>query len=131
VDRARASARVVRTGWVDGPTLSALLSRAAVLAYPSVYEGFGLPPLEAMAAGIPVVATRAGSLPEVLGEAACLVEVGDTDALAGALERVLGDQEYREALVAAGLARTATYTWEQCGLGLSELYRSVAGERHG
>ena len=79
------SRRVVRTGWVDEPTLSGLLHGACVLAYPSVYEGFGFPPLQAMAAGVPVVATRAGALPEVLGDAAVLVDVGDTEALAAAL----------------------------------------------
>ena len=64
------AARIVRTGWVDDRTLSGLLHGATVLAYPSVYEGFGFPPLQAMAAGVPVVATRAGALPEVLGDAA-------------------------------------------------------------
>ena len=59
--------RIVRTGWVEQPDLAALLSRASLLAFPSLYEGFGFPPLQAMRAGVPVVATRAGSLPEVLG----------------------------------------------------------------
>jgi glycosyltransferase involved in cell wall biosynthesis len=131
VARARAGDRVVRTGWVDAPVLSALLSRAAVLAYPSVYEGFGFPPLQAMAAGIPVVATRAGSLPEVLSDAAALVEVGDPDALTEALQRVLTDGDFRAGLVEAGLGRASTFSWERCGAGLSDLYRSVAGERRG
>ena len=71
--------RIVRTGWVTQLDLAALLARASVLAYPSLYEGFGFPPLQAMRAGVPVVATRAGSLPEVLGDAALLVEPGDHD----------------------------------------------------
>ena len=66
----------MRTGWVESRDLAALLSRASVLAYPSLYEGFGFPPLQAMRAGVPVVATRAGSLPEVLGDGALLVEPG-------------------------------------------------------
>ena len=68
--------RIVRTGWVEEPDLAALLSRASLLAFPSLYEGFGFPPLQAMRAGVPVVATRAGSLPEVLGDGALLVERG-------------------------------------------------------
>ena len=82
------------------PTLSGLLHGACVLAYPSVYEGFGFPPLQAMAAGVPVVATRAGALPEVLGDAAVLVDVGDTGALAAALAG-LADTAQRRTTVAA------------------------------
>ena len=82
--------------------LAALLARASVLAYPSLYEGFGFPPLQAMRAGVPVVATRAGSLPEVLGDGALLVEPGDHDGLAEALGRCLGDEAVRRRLIAAG-----------------------------
>ena len=83
VDGARAGARVVRTGWLEPSALAALLQGASVLAFPSLYEGFGFPPLEAMSAGVPVVATRAGSLPEVLGDGAFLVDAGDDDGVGG------------------------------------------------
>jgi glycosyltransferase involved in cell wall biosynthesis len=129
IDAAGARARVVRTGWLDPPVLAALLQEASVLAFPSVYEGFGFPPLEAMAAGVPVVATRAGSLPEVLGDGAVLVDVGDNDGLAEALARVLDDSTLRQDLVAAGAARAASYSWERCGDELARLYRDVAGAR--
>ncbi len=86
------AASVVRTGWLEPAALDALLREAAVLAFPSLYEGFGFPPLEAMAAGVPVVATRAGSLPEVLGDGACMVDVGDHDGLVEALDDVLTTQ---------------------------------------
>jgi glycosyltransferase involved in cell wall biosynthesis len=131
VDGARAGARVVRTGWLEPSALAALLQGASVLAFPSLYEGFGFPPLEAMSAGVPVVATRAGSLPEVLGDGAFLVDAGDDDALVDALERVLDDPVLRQRLVAAGAARAASFSWERCGEGLSGLYRDAAGAGHG
>jgi glycosyltransferase involved in cell wall biosynthesis len=118
---------VVRTGWVDDATLSGLLHGAAVLAYPSVYEGFGFPPLQAMAAGVPVVATRAGALPEVLGDAADLVPVGDPEALAGALGRLLDSGELRADAAARGAVRAAAFTWDRCAEGLAGLYRAAAG----
>ena len=119
--------RIVRTGWVEPPDLAVLLSRASVLAYPSLYEGFGFPPLQAMRAGVPVVATRAGSLPEVLGNGALIVEPGDHDALVLALEASLVDDALRRRLVAAGTTRSAQFSWERCGAGLEELYRDAAG----
>jgi glycosyltransferase involved in cell wall biosynthesis len=131
ISAARARERVVRTGWVEPGALGALLQEASVLAFPSLYEGFGFPPLQAMAAGVPVVATRAGSLPEVLGDGASLVEVGDSDGLAEALERVLDDVGLRQRLVAAGTARAATFSWSRCGDQLAQLYREVAQGRHG
>ena len=118
--------RIVRTGWLEPADLAALLSRASVLAYPSLYEGFGFPPLQAMAAGVPVVATRAGSLPEVLGDGAFLVRPSDVDELAGALAACLEDEALRARLVAAGRERSALYSWERCGAGLEQLYRDAA-----
>ena len=121
--------RIVRTGWVEQADLAALLSRASVLAYPSLYEGFGFPPLQAMRAGVPVVSTRAGSLPEVLGDGALLVDVGDRAALAEALATCLGDEGERTRLIAAGRAWSARYSWERCGDGLEALYRDAAASR--
>lgn len=119
------SERIHREGWVEDP--AGLLARAAVFAYPSVYEGFGLPPLEAMAAGVPVVATAVGSLPEVLGGAAEMVAAGDDEAMAAALDRVLTDATRREELVQAGQVRAASFTWEAAADGLTGVYRELAG----
>jgi glycosyltransferase involved in cell wall biosynthesis len=116
--------RIHRLGWVADR--DALLAGATVFAYPSRYEGFGFPPLEAMAVGVPVVSTRTGAIPEVLGDAALLVPVGDVDALAGALERLVVDAEERRRLIAAGSVRVARYSWTQAGDGLADLYRRVA-----
>jgi glycosyltransferase involved in cell wall biosynthesis len=121
--------RIVRTGWLAPRDLAALIRGASVLAYPSLYEGFGFPPLQAMQAGVPVVATRAGSLPEVLGDGALLVEPRDPGALVDALLGCLGDHELREQLIAAGRARSADYSWDRCGAGLEALYRDAARGR--
>jgi glycosyltransferase involved in cell wall biosynthesis len=126
-----ARGRIVRTGWVEDRDLAALFTRAAVLAYPSLYEGFGFPPLQAMRAGVPVVATRAGSVPEVVGDGALLVDPGDTDGLAAALARCLSDDAARRDLVAAGSAWAARFSWESCGAGLELLYRDAVGQRRG
>jgi len=121
--------RVVRPGYVDAVALAAILRGAAVLAYPSKYEGFGFPPLQAMAAGVPVVATAAGAVPEVVGDGAWLVEAGDADALAGRLVHATDGGTEVDALVARGKARSATFTWERCAAGLAELYRDAAADR--
>jgi glycosyltransferase involved in cell wall biosynthesis len=126
-----AQRRIVRTGWVPQDALGALVAGADLLAYPSLYEGFGFPPLQAMQAGVPVVATGAGSLREVLGDAALMVEPGNHDALVHALQSGLGDESERQRLRAAGTDRVALFSWERCGEGLEALYRDVAGSAGG
>lgn len=116
--------RIVVAGFVDD--LDHLLRGASVLAYPSLYEGFGLPTLEAMAAGVPVVTTTAGALPEVVGDAAVLVEPGDSDALASALESVLSDEQERLFLIERGRKRASMFTWEASAKGLTDLYNEAA-----
>lgn len=118
--------RIVRVGWVGEEERAALLAGAVVFAFPSLYEGFGLPPLEAMAAGVPVVATAAGSVPEVLGDAAVLVPPRDVDALAGALDKVLADEMLRGALVERGRARAAARSWDDAAAEMTALYWDVA-----
>lgn len=133
--QARHTDRIKRLGHVDESARAALLRGATVLAYPSRYEGFGLPPLEAMDVGVPVVATDAGSLPEVLGDAAEFVDAGLLEddrpagitALAEALRRVSTDDELRGELVRRGHSRAARYTWDATAEAVAELYRRAAG----
>jgi alpha-1,3-rhamnosyl/mannosyltransferase len=120
--------RVVRPGYVDDVALAGVLRGAAVLAYPSRYEGFGLPPLQAMAAGVPVVATSAGAVPEVVGDGAWLVDPGDGDALAERLVQVLDGGTEVEALVGRGRIRSQGFTWEACAAGLADLYRDAVAD---
>ena len=124
---ARHADRIHRVGWVEDR--STLLAGARLLAYPSVYEGFGLPPLEAMALGVPVVATTAGAIPEVAGEAALLVAPGDPHALAEALLAVATDSAISARLIAAGRERARLFSWERAGRELADLYRSLAAAR--
>ncbi len=118
--------RIISTGFIEGGVLASLLGGARALAYPSLYEGFGFPPLQAMAMGIPVVTTAVGSLKEIAGDAACFVAVGDNEALAGALVSVTTDESYRAILTTAGLARASDFTWSSTAEGMSNLYRRVA-----
>jgi glycosyltransferase involved in cell wall biosynthesis len=108
--------------------LRQILQTSDVLVYPSRSEGFGYPPLEAMAAGCPVVATRAGSIPEVCGDAVLLVPPGDPEALAAGVRRVLTEPDTRESLVRRGLERCRAFPLEACGAAWWELLRRVSGE---
>jgi glycosyltransferase involved in cell wall biosynthesis len=121
--------RIVQLGYIPDDALARWLAGAELLAFPSVYEGFGFPPLEAMAAGVPVVASSAGAVPEIVGDAALLVAPRDVDSLAAALLAVVGDAEVRAGLVEKGRCRATRFTWEACGSGLAALYADAAGAR--
>ncbi|MPZ18061.1 MAG: glycosyltransferase [Luteitalea sp.] len=115
-------------GFVPDSTLAVLYRLAGVFVFPSLYEGFGLPPLEAMASGTPVVTSNVSSLPEVVGDAALLIDPHDTQAIADAIRRVLTDCELRHELRARGLARARIYSWERSVRRVREIYDEVAGE---
>lgn len=106
--------RVIRPGYLESTTIGALFRRAAMIAYPSSEEGFGLPALEGLACGAPVVTTQGSALAEVVADAAVLVPPGDAAALAQAIERILDEPGLADRLRAAGPARAAAFTWSAC-----------------
>jgi glycosyltransferase involved in cell wall biosynthesis len=114
---------VVRLGSIPEASLRALYRSALALVYPSLYEGFGLPILEAMACGTPVLASRAASIPEVVGDAGLLLNPNDSAEWAAAIVRVAGDESLRGALRASGLARAASFTWTRTARQTLDVYR--------
>lgn len=124
------SDRIKLTGYLSDEELCALYSSCQALIYPSLYEGFGLPPLEAMACGAAVVASRIPSIVEVLGAAACLVDPENYQELAGSINELLGDEAKRKKLSAAGLIRASEFSWTRTAQLTREVY-SEALEKFG
>jgi len=114
------------TGWVDRERLRALYRGARIFVYPSRYEGFGIPPLEAMACGAAVIATRTGAIADYADGAALLVNPGDRDALRAAMLRLLGDAALRADLGARGIERAKQFRWERSAKLMSELLAEAA-----
>jgi glycosyltransferase involved in cell wall biosynthesis len=120
-------AGVERTGYVTRMQLRDLYRRALLFVYPSRYEGFGMPPLEAMACGAPVIATRTGAIPEFAGDAAIVIEPGDRDALREAMVRVLRDRALRRELRARGPLRARQFGWDASAKTMNALLAEAAG----
>jgi glycosyltransferase involved in cell wall biosynthesis len=117
--------RVHFTGYVSDEDLPALYNLADLFVYPSRYEGFGLPPLEAMACGVPVVCTNVASLPEVVGEAAVLVAPDDVDTLASTTRRVLNDKALQAEMRSRGLEQASRFTWEETARRTAQVYEET------
>ena len=115
-------------GYLPEETLAVMYRLAGVFVFPSLYEGFGLPPLEAMASGTPVVTSNVSSLPEVAGDAAVLVDPYDPEAIADGIYRVLTDEALRRDLRAKGLARARQFSWEASVRRVREIYGEVADD---
>jgi glycosyltransferase involved in cell wall biosynthesis len=112
-------------GHVDEPTLAALYKSASVLAFPSLYEGFGLPLLEAMAQGVPALIGKSGALPELAGGSAIEVNAEDVEAIAAGLEKLLSDEGLRSKLGEAGKRRAAGFTWEKAAASTLDILRRI------
>ncbi len=117
-------------GWVDEADKPALYASATAFVFPSLYEGFGLPPLEAMACGTPVIASNASSLPEIIGDAGITIEPNDGDAWAEAMRTVLTDESQWQAMRARGLAQAQKFSWERTAQETLKVYAHVIPESH-
>jgi len=126
VDKLHLRERVHFLGRVSPEQLLSLYNLARLLVHPAFYEGFGLPPLEAMACGTPVVVSNTSSLPEVVGDAALLVDPTDVDGLAVAVWRLLSDEALAAEMSEKGLKRSRRFSWEKAALETLEIYRRLA-----
>lgn len=120
--------RIFLTGYVDDETLACLYSGALALVYPSLYEGFGLPILEAMACGCPVICSNASSMPEVAGDAACYISPHNPEELSHAIDLVLQSSNHRNDLIFKGSRRAALFTWQKTAQATMQLFRDVVND---
>ena len=128
VERLGLEDKVIFPGFVADEHLPALYNLADLFVFPSLYEGFGLPPLEAMSCGTPVITSDASSLPEVVGEAGPMVEATDVEALAKAMKQILEDSTLREGMVIKGLEQARQFTWEKAAAKLLSLYETLINQ---
>lgn len=127
LEQARSRGQVRLLGHVSDDQLPALYAGALMLSYPSIYEGFGLPPLEAMASGVPVAVSDRASLPEVVGDAGLLLEPHDVDGLTSAMLRMVEDSRFANDLGTRGLERAARFTWQRCAALTMQSWDNVLG----
>ncbi len=120
--------KVIFTQYIDSADMCALMSGALAFTFPSIYEGFGMPPLEAMACGTPVLVSDAASLPEVTGDSAVIVKPDSTDSIAEGLERLFTDAQLRARLRAEGLERAKLFSWERSAKLLYDVYSELLPE---
>jgi alpha-1,3-rhamnosyl/mannosyltransferase len=120
-----ASGELRPLGYTSDEALAALYAGAMCLVYPSLYEGFGLPPLEAMASGAPVIVSNRSTLPEVVGDAGVKIDAQDERALREALQRLDEDDAFRTARAAASLRQAARFSWQRCAAETLAIYRKV------
>lgn len=118
--------RVLFPGWIDHGDLPAVYSLAELFAFPSLYEGFGIPLIEAMACGCPIVTADTCAPPEVLDGSGCLVDPLDVEAIAAGMKKVLLDPQLRAGMIARGLERSKAFSWERCARQVLAVFDSLA-----
>ena len=117
--------RIHLAGILEKDVLLGLTEKALALCYPSLYEGFGFPPLEAMSLGIPVLAANCSAIPEVTGHAACLVDPMSVDGIAEGLRKIVFDNDYRQGLIEAGYKQITSFSWGKAAAEYINLYKEV------
>jgi glycosyltransferase involved in cell wall biosynthesis len=125
VERLGLTRRVRFLQAVSNRDLVSLYNAASLFVFPSLYEGFGLPPLEAMACGVPVIAANNSSIPEIVGDAALLVDVDDCREVSGGMSRVLGNEALQVSLSRQGLRRAQGFSWDRCAEETANIYDMV------
>ena len=127
VDELNLTNWVYFTGYIPQEDLPLVYNLATLFVYPTIYEGFGLPVLEAMACGVPVITSQISSLPEIVGDAGVLIPVSDAGALYDAMDRLLQNKSLRDELIKAGLTRAKTFSWERTAQLTCKIYQKVLG----
>ena len=118
--------RVIFTKYVPSEDMNALMCGALAFVFPSIYEGFGMPPLEAMACGVPVLASNAASLPEVTGDCGVIVDPYSAEAIADGMERLYSDSSLRQQLSEQGIERAKGFTWDKSAEILYNVYKELS-----
>lgn len=130
IQKKRLADKIIMTGHLPDVDLKQIYSGAVALVYPSLYEGFGLPIVEAMACGCPVICSNAASMPEVAGDAAILIDPSSSDDLAESIEKIVNDTEFRQNLVKKGFMQATLFNWEETARQTLELFKKVAHEEN-
>jgi glycosyltransferase involved in cell wall biosynthesis len=128
VENLKLENRVVFTWYVPDTELPALYNQASVFVYPSLYEGFGIPPLEAMACGLPVIVSNTTSMPEVVGDAGVYVDPNDVEQISHSIDTVLSDDQLRNSMKEKGLERAEGFSWEKTAREILGLYQKLVGK---
>lgn len=125
VEKYKLSGEVIFTGFISVSDMPSIYSASKMFVYPSLYEGFGLPPLEAMACGVPTICSDNSSLPEVVGDGAELIDAHDMDSISKAMAKISADEEYTKRLAKRGLQRARQFTWRKTAAETLECYKKV------
>jgi len=125
IENSKYRSDIVRPGFVPDDEVAVFYTEAVAFVYPTLYEGFGLPGLEAMSCGLPVIASEASCLPEVLGEGVLYFDPYDPNEIAGAMRQILEDKKLRHKLINAGYRQCQKYSWAKMGQEIVELYRKI------